>query len=51
MNKLSQAIALRKQEKYHESNRLLLEIWEENRNDPEINYQCAWSFDVFRRRI
>ncbi|MBS3678981.1 tetratricopeptide repeat protein [Ornithinibacillus massiliensis] len=46
MNKLTHAIALRKQEKYRESNQLLLEIWEENRNDPEINYQCAWSFDV-----
>jgi len=46
MEKLDQAISLRKQEKLTESNILLLELVKEYPNHPEINYQCAWSFDV-----
>ena len=46
MNKLDQAIALKKQNKLNESNALMLELVELHPNDPLINYQCAWSFDV-----
>src|SRR5690606_664765 len=46
MEKLDQAISLRKQEKLTESNILLLELVKEYPNHPVINYQCAWSFDV-----
>ena len=43
---LQQAIHLRTEGKLQESNRLLLTLVEENPNDANINYQCAWSFDV-----
>ncbi|WP_096271875.1 tetratricopeptide repeat protein [Paucisalibacillus globulus] len=46
MEKIDKAISLRKQEKLTESNILLLELVKEYPNHPEINYQCAWSFDV-----
>ncbi|AQQ55553.1 tetratricopeptide repeat protein [Planococcus lenghuensis] len=44
--KLSDAITLRENGKQQESNRLLLKLAEEFPDDPLINYQCAWSFDV-----
>ncbi|MBT2687730.1 tetratricopeptide repeat protein [Bacillus sp. ISL-47] len=45
-NALEKAIVLRNIGKYKESNELLLRLVSEFPNDPIINFQCAWSFDV-----
>lgn len=46
MNKLETAIQLRKNGELQKSNKILLEIIKEHKDDAIINYQCAWSFDV-----
>ncbi|MCE7793800.1 tetratricopeptide repeat protein [Salipaludibacillus sp. CUR1] len=47
MNKeLDKAIYLRKRGNHKESNELLMRLVEEFPDDPTINYQCAWSFDI-----
>lgn len=46
MNKLEEALSLREQKKLDESNSIMLELVEEHPDNPEINYQCAWSYDV-----
>lgn len=43
---LSKAIKLREAGKQIESNNLMKELAESNPEDPQINYQCAWSFDL-----
>ncbi|MBD1383089.1 tetratricopeptide repeat protein [Metabacillus arenae] len=43
---LDRAIELRKEGKQKESNEILLKLVKELPDDPFINYQCAWSFDV-----
>lgn len=43
---LEKAIVLRNIGKYRESNELLVKLASEFNDDPFINYQCAWSFDV-----
>lgn len=43
---LEEAIAFRQEEKYKESNTLLLKLVQEFPADAFINYQCAWSFDL-----
>lgn len=43
---LEKAIELRNNGDYQESNKLLIELVENDPNDAFINYQCAWSFDV-----
>jgi tetratricopeptide (TPR) repeat protein len=43
---LIEAIELRKAGELKTSNELLLKLVKANPNDPVIQYQCAWSFDV-----
>ncbi|WP_026585419.1 tetratricopeptide repeat protein [Bacillus sp. J33] len=43
---LEKAIVLRNIGKYKESNELLVKLACEFPDNPNINYQCAWSFDV-----
>ena len=43
---LESAIHLRNNGKFKESNEILLKLVEGYPNDPLVNYQCAWSFDV-----
>ncbi len=43
---VDQAIELRQEGKYKESNKLLLSLVIAFPEDAFINYQCAWSFDV-----
>lgn len=43
---LSEAINLRKMSKHEESNKLMLELIEVFPENPNLNYQCAWSFDL-----
>lgn len=43
---LSQAINLRKIGKHVESNKLMLELINVFPENPNLNYQCAWSFDL-----
>lgn len=45
-NQLEKAIELRKNERFQESNKLLVSLVKDSPNDPKINYQCAWSFDI-----
>lgn len=40
------AIRLRKEWKLKESNKILINLSNDNPNNLIINYQCAWSFDV-----
>lgn len=40
------AIRLRKEGKLKESNKILINLSNDNPNNSIINYQCAWSFDV-----
>ncbi|WP_047985676.1 tetratricopeptide repeat protein [Ornithinibacillus californiensis] len=44
--KLNQAIILRKDGNLKQSNTIMLELAHSFPNDAEINYQCAWSYDV-----
>ena len=46
LKKLEIAIELRKEGKLKESNKILISLAKEYPNDPIVNYQCAWSFDV-----
>ncbi len=43
---LKRAVNLRKEDQKVESNRLLVELVKNHPDDPVINYQCAWSFDI-----
>lgn len=43
---INRAIDLRGNGNLRESNELLLTLVKKAPNDPYINYQCAWSFDV-----
>ncbi|MEI5905900.1 tetratricopeptide repeat protein [Bacillus spongiae] len=43
---MERAIFLRKEGKQKESNQILVKLVKEYSNDPVVNYQCAWSFDV-----
>lgn len=43
---LSDAINLRENGKHNESNQILLELVEVHAEDPAVNYQCAWSYDL-----
>lgn len=52
MNKqLNKALSLRKSGKLEESNRLLLDLMTSTPNDPYLNYQTAWSFDVMGKEV
>ena len=44
--KLASAIKLRETEKHEEAHQLLLELYAEFPNDPQVNYQCAWIYDL-----
>jgi len=46
MEELDMAIRLRKEGKLKESNKILIDLSNDNPNNSIINYQCAWSFDV-----
>src|SRR5690606_13382644 len=46
MSKLSEAIELREEGKLIESNEILIAMAKDDPKSAEINYQCAWSFDV-----
>ncbi|WP_200801592.1 tetratricopeptide repeat protein [Bacillus sinesaloumensis] len=43
---MEQALELRKEGKLKESNERLLSLVKEFPDDPQVNYQVAWSFDV-----
>ncbi|RFB14718.1 hypothetical protein DZB84_14830 [Bacillus sp. HNG] len=43
---MKQAIELRIEGRLKESNERLLRLVKENPDDPQLNYQVAWSFDV-----
>lgn len=43
---LSDAINLWENGKHNESNQILLELVEVHAEDPAVNYQCAWSYDL-----
>ena len=43
---LNKAIGLRAAGKQEESNQLLMALVQEFPEHPQINYQCAWSFDL-----
>ncbi|MCT4661778.1 MAG: tetratricopeptide repeat protein [Tissierellales bacterium] len=46
MERLKEAIKLRENGKLKEANARLLKLVDEYPEDAQINYQCAWSFDV-----
>lgn len=46
MSKLSKAIELRDEGKLTESNEILMAMAKDDPKSAEINYQCAWSFDI-----
>jgi tetratricopeptide (TPR) repeat protein len=46
LKKLERAIELRKEGKLEESNEILKNLTKIYPDNPTINYQCAWSFDV-----
>lgn len=46
MKKLEEAIQLRNQGKYKEANALLVELAKQYPANAQVNYHCAWSFDV-----
>ncbi|MGN7298892.1 tetratricopeptide repeat protein [Fredinandcohnia aciditolerans] len=43
---MKQALQLREEGRFKESNARLLSLVKESPNDPQLNYQVAWSFDV-----
>jgi tetratricopeptide (TPR) repeat protein len=47
--KLASAIKLRESEKHEEACQILLALHSEFPNDPQVNYQCAWSHDLLGR--
>lgn len=46
---LQTAIKLRSEDKLKESNSLLMELLNSDPNDPYLNYQVAWSFDILEK--
>jgi len=46
---LDKAVKLRGEGQLEESNRMLINLVNENPDDAIINYQCAWSFDVLEK--
>lgn len=46
MNEVKIAIELREKGQLKESNEILIKLVKDYPNNPTINYQCAWSFDV-----
>lgn len=46
MNNVKRALQYRDEGKLQESNELLLKLVVNDPNNAELNYQCAWSFDV-----
>lgn len=44
--RLTAAINLREAEQHGEARQLLLELYAEFPNDPQVNYQCAWIHDL-----
>jgi tetratricopeptide (TPR) repeat protein len=44
--KLVSAIRLREAKKHEEARELLLELQTEFPDDPQVNYQCAWIYDL-----
>ncbi|MCM3241061.1 tetratricopeptide repeat protein [Heyndrickxia oleronia] len=46
MNLMDQALLLRKEGHLKESNEMLIQLAEHEPDNPMVNYQCAWSFDV-----
>ncbi|WP_409299855.1 tetratricopeptide repeat protein [Peribacillus sp. SCS-155] len=44
--KLSEALMLRKEQRYKESNEILVALTEKYPENGTFQYQCAWSFDV-----
>lgn len=49
MNELERAVLLRKQGDLKESNEILMDLAQRDPNDPLVQYQCAWSFDVLEQ--
>lgn len=49
MKELERAILCRKQGNLKESNERLMELVNKHPDDPIIQYQCAWSFDVLEQ--
>src|SRR5215211_769826 len=47
--KLASAIKLRESENHEEACQLLLELYSEFPEDPQVNYQCAWIHDLLGR--
>lgn len=46
---INKALRLRKEGNLEGSNQLLLELLENKIDDPYLNYQTAWSFDILER--
>ncbi len=46
---LDKAVKLRSEGKLEESNKMLINLVNENPDDAIINYQCAWSYDVLEK--
>ncbi|WP_216827543.1 tetratricopeptide repeat protein [Alkalihalobacterium elongatum] len=46
IRQLNKAIELRKEGQLKSSNQLILQLVTEYPEDPVVNYQCAWSYDV-----
>jgi tetratricopeptide (TPR) repeat protein len=44
--RLASAIKLRESQKHQEARQLLLELYSEVPEDPQVNYQCAWIHDL-----
>ena len=44
--KLASAINLRKSERHEEAREVLLTLYSEFPEDPDVNYQCAWIHDL-----
>ncbi|MDA9471621.1 tetratricopeptide repeat protein [Enterococcus sp. 5H] len=47
--KIETALSLRKNGEFIKSNQLLLELVQENKDSPYLNYQVAWSFDIMEK--
>lgn len=48
-NNINDALQLREEGKLEKSNQLLLELLKNENDDPYLNYQVAWSFDILER--
>lgn len=48
---LYKAINLRKRGNHHESNKLLLKLVQRFPENPSINFQCAWSYDLLGEEL